>query len=220
MGSYPAGPWNASVHFIGPNPVTTFNQIPIAPSIEQGVYVGPFSSVIGDVVIKKNTFIAPNVSIRADEGTPFHIGEGSNLQDGVILHGLKDARVELPDRAYSIYLGHAVTVAHGALVHGPVYIGHHTFVGFQALVFQAITGHNVYISNHAIVTGNVRIANHRFVPPGAVIDSQDKADRLKPVPKNKEEFAQEVLRVNREFAASYPLMFGKNRCSCGLACNL
>ncbi|WP_337995015.1 hypothetical protein [Paenibacillus thermotolerans] len=66
----------------------------------------------------------------------------------------------------------------------------------------------------------MRIKDGRFVPPGAVIDTQEKADRLGPVPKDAEEFAKEVQRINQEFSWSYPLLFGKHRCTCGLACDL
>ncbi len=55
------------------------------------------------------------------------------------------------------------------------------------------------------------------MPTGANIDTQEKADALSNVPKDSKEFAIEVQRVNQEFPASYHLLFGKNRCSCGLA---
>lgn len=220
MAAYPEGPYNQWVRFISPNPITSFNPQAEEPLIEPGVFVGPFSSVIGDVTIKTGTFIAPNVSVRADEGTPFYIGEGCNLQDGVILHGLKDGRVQVYGRSYSVYIDRSVTVAHGAIVHGPVFVGEDAFIGFRSLVFQAIVGRQTYISNYAVVTGKVTIGDNRFVPPGAVIDTQEKADQLGYRPKDAEEFAKEVQRVNREFASSYPLLFGQHRCSCGLACNL
>ncbi|TYP73377.1 DapH/DapD/GlmU-related protein [Paenibacillus methanolicus] len=215
----PAGPYNQFVRFIGVNPATPFHAESLSPRIAPTAFIGPFSSVIGGVAIGDRVFVAPNVSIRADEGTPFHIGEGSNLQDGVILHGLKDGRVLVGGQPYSIYVDRSVSLAHGAIVHGPAYIGEQSFVGFQSLVFQAIVGSNVHIANNAVVIGNVTIANDRFVPPGAMIDTQEKADRLKPIPQDKEAFAAEVQRVNREFAASYSLMFGKRRCSCGIACD-
>ncbi|MFC0213590.1 carbonate dehydratase [Paenibacillus chartarius] len=212
-------PSNCFVHFMDSAPSTSFNSSPVAPQIDETAFVGPFSSVIGDVRIERNVFIAPNVSVRADEGSPFHIGEGTNLQDGVIVHGLKQGRVKVNGRDYSVYVDRSVSVAHGAVVHGPVYIGEGTFVGFKAIVLQAIIGRGVYISHNAIVTGNVSIAPERFVPPGAIIDTQEKANLLSSRPKDKEEFAKEVQRVNREFAASYSLMFGKERCSCGMACD-
>lgn len=78
----------------------------------------------------------------------------------------------------------------------------------------------MYISNNAVVTGKVVIEDDRFIPPGAVIDTQEKADQLGQRPKDAEEFAKEVQRINRDFSSSYSLVFGKNRCTCGLACNL
>ena len=215
----PPGPINLYAHFIGPNPVTSFNSKSIAPSIDPTSFVGPFSTIIGDVTIRKNVFIAPNVSIRADEGTPFHIGSDTNIQDGVILHGLKDGRVCVDDRSFSIFIGKNVSCAHGCIIHGPCKLENHVFVGFNAIVYNVIVGEGSYISPKALVTGGVIIAPHRFIPPGSIIDTQAKADTLGPVPASQEEFAAEVLRVNREFPSAYSLMFGLIRCSCGLACD-
>jgi carbonic anhydrase len=71
-----------------------------------------------------------------------------------------------------------------------------------------------------VVTNGVRIAPNRYVPPGATIDTQAKANKLRRVPKDRKEFAHEVQRVNREFPPSYHLLFGKHRCSCGISCTL
>jgi carbon dioxide concentrating mechanism protein CcmM len=215
----PPGPINLYVNFIGPNPRTSFNPESIAPSIDPSSFVGPFSTVIGDVTIRKNVFIAPNVSIRADEGTPFHIGSDTNIQDGVILHGLRDGRVCVEGREFSIFIGNKVSCAHGCIVHGPCKLENHVFIGFNAIVYNAIVGEGSYISTNALVTGGVVIAPNRFVPQGSIIDTQIEADALRPVPTSQEEFANEVLHVNREFPAAYSLMFGSIRCSCGLACD-
>ena len=98
----PIRTFNLNAHFIASNPPTAFNPRSIYPRIHKTAYVGPFSSIIGDVTIGENVFIAPNVSIRADEGTPFHIGSNTNIQDGVILHGLKHGRVLHDGKEYSI----------------------------------------------------------------------------------------------------------------------
>jgi len=203
--------------FISSNPITTFNPVERFPTIDETAFISPFSSVIGDVFISDHVYIAPNVSVRADEGTPFYIGSNVNLQDGVILHGLLDKRFLVGDFAYSIFIGDEVTIAHGALVHGPSYIGNDVFVGFNSIVYNAIVEEGVFISYNAVVTNGVKIAENRFVPPGAHIDTQEKADVLSEVPNDNEEFAREVQRVNQEFPASYHLLLGKNRCSCGLA---
>jgi len=207
----PVGPLNHFVRLIGSNPPTALNPQPTA-------FVGPFAAVIGDVRIGANVFIAPSVTLRADEGTPFSIGANTNLQDGVILHGLKAETVRVNGEPFSIFIGEGVTCAHGALVHGPCFVGNGGFIGFKSIVFNAVLEEGVYVGNGAVVTNGARVGRGRFVPPGAVIDSQAKSDALRPVPESQEEFAHEVQRVNREFPAAYSMHFGSMRCSCGLAC--
>lgn len=214
-----ATPFNLFANFIAPNPMTSFNTKSIFPTIDPSAFVGPFSSVIGNVVIKENVFIAPNVSIRADEGTPFYIGVNSNLQDGVILHGLKEGRIKANGEVYSIYIGEGVTCAHGCLIHGPCKVNDNVFVGFNAIVFNCIIGEGSYISPNAVVTGGIKLAPNRFVPIGAVIDNQEKADKLMDVTVAQTHFSEEVQSINREFPASYSLLLGSLRCSCGLSCN-
>lgn len=208
--------FNGNIHFIAPNPITTFNPKSIYPKIDQTAYIGPFSSVIGDVNIANNVFVAPNVSIRADEGSPFYIGSDTNLQDGVILHGLAHGRVMHEDKKYSIYIGKRVSCAHGSIIHGPCKISNDVFVGFHAIVYNALIGEGCFIGHNAIVTGGIIVAPNRFIPIGAIIDTQAAADRLPLVPQSSKEFAEEVIFVNKEFPGAYSLMFGATRCSCGL----
>jgi carbon dioxide concentrating mechanism protein CcmM len=203
--------------FISPNPITSFNPIQRYPKIDETAFISPFSSVIGDVRITDNVYVAPNVSIRADEGTPFYIGSNTNLQDGVILHGLLNKFVSVGGKSYSIYIGNEVSIAHGALIHGPCYIGKNTFVGFKSIVYNAIIEEGTFIAYNAVVTNGVRIPANRFVPPGAHIDTQEKANSLPRVSGDEEEFAREVQRVNQEFPAAYNnLLFGSHCCSCGM----
>ncbi|WP_053360639.1 carbonate dehydratase [Bacillus sp. FJAT-27251] len=207
MRSYP--------YFIGPNPKTTLNH-PVYPQVSTQAFLSPFSCVIGDVTIRRNVFVAPFVSIRADEGTPFYIGENTNLQDGVILHGLANEFVEAGGRRYSIYVGQGVSCTHGSLIHGPCLIEDGVFIGFQSIVIRARVGKGSYIGANAVITGGVTLRPCSFVPPGASIDTQRKADSLASVPIDEAEFAKQVQRVNTEFPAAYILMFGKKQCSCGL----
>lgn len=210
---------NSYTYFIAENPVTSFNPISVYPQISESAFIGSFSSIIGDVVIKKNVFVGANVVLRADEGTPFYIGNDSNIQDGVILHGLRDAKYSVNGIGYSIYIGNKVSIAHGALIHGPAIVGNNTFVGFNSIVFNAIVEDNCYIDTGAIVTGGIRIAANRYVPIGAIINTQAKADNLFEVPNEKSDFSKKVIKVNGELSEVYNLKFGDIRCSCGLCCN-
>jgi carbonic anhydrase/acetyltransferase-like protein (isoleucine patch superfamily) len=208
---------NSFKPFISPSPITSFNPVQLFPKIYKTAFISQFSSVIGGVTIKDNVYVAPNVSIRADEGTPFYIGSNTNIQDGVILHGLLNRLISVGRKEFSIFLGKEVTIAHGALVHGPCFIGDKVFVGFNAIVYDAIVGKGSFISYNAVVTNGVRIPPNRFIPPGANIDSQEKANALPRVPEDSREFARDVQRVNQELPASYHLLFGENRCSCGIS---
>ncbi|WP_411167860.1 carbonate dehydratase [Clostridium sp. MB05] len=214
----PIGPTNLYAYFIGENPVTSFNPISVYPQVSESAFIGPFSSVIGDVAIKENVFVGANVVIRADEGTPFYIGYNSNIQDGAILHGLRDAKYYVNGVGYSIYIGNKVSITHGALIHGPAIVGNNTFVGFNSIVFNAIVEDNCYIDIGAIVTGGIRIAANRYVPIGAIINTQAKADNLLEVPKERSDFSEKVIKVNVELSEVYDLKFGDTRCSCGLCC--
>jgi carbonic anhydrase len=215
---YQNGPYNLYCYYVGYNPPTSVNPYPRFPSIDRSAFLSPFTFVVGDVTIQNNTYVGPFVSIRADEGTPFFIGSNSNLQDGVILHGLKNKYFEKNSRKYSIYIGDRVSCAHGALVHGPCRVDDDVFIGFKAIVYNAIIGAGSFISSGAVVTNGVEIAPNSFVPPGANIDTQEKANKLATVPDTEEEFAKAVQQVNQEFPAAYSLYFGKTKCSCGLAC--
>ncbi|WP_441990188.1 carbonate dehydratase [Paenibacillus sp. 2RAB27] len=216
-GDLPRGPVNLFARLISPNPITTFTPEQRFPIINNTAFISQYSSVVGDVTLSKNVYIAPNATLRADEGTPFFIGENTNIQDGVVLHGLAHEYILVDNKKYSIYIANSVSIAHGALIHGPCYIGEKVFVGFKSIIFNASIGHGSVISMDSVVTGGVKIAPNRFVPPGAHVDTQAKADSLRRVPKDQVEFAREVQRVNREFPHSYHLLFGTERCSCGVA---
>jgi carbonic anhydrase len=181
---YHNGPFNLYSYYVGYNPATSVNPYPRFPIIHNQAFLSPFTYVVGDVTIQNNTFVGPFVSIRADEGTPFYIGSNSNLQDGVILHGLKNKYFEKNNKKYSIYIGNRVSVAHGALVHGPCQVDDDVFIGFKSIVYNAIIGEGSFISSGSVVTNGVELKPNSFVPPGANIDTRDKANSLSNCPKN------------------------------------
>jgi SulP family sulfate permease len=182
--------------------------------IPKSAYVHPEASVIGRVVLGPGVHVAADTSIRADEGTPFFIGENSNVQDGVVLHALKERHVRVGAEKWAIYVGKNVSMAHQALVHGPCYIGDHTFVGFKAVVHDSVVGSNCFIGIGAVVVG-VEIPDGRFVPHGAIIDSADKVDALGPVSHAHTHFNTDVVEVNRGLAAAYLRSEGETAKSSG-----
>jgi len=177
------------------NPRTSWNNAESMPTIASTAYVDEAATVIGDVRIEERVYVAPGASVRADEATPITIGDECNVQDGAVFHGLEGS---------SIRLGRRVSIAHGAVVHGPLDIGDESFVGFNAVVHASTLGTKCFVGHLALVVG-VKLRAGCFVPPGSVIDSQDKADALGPIPENLRGFNDEVVKVNTEFAEVYRL---------------
>lgn len=174
----------------------------IKPKISPEAHVDRTANVVGDVTIEAECYVAPKVSIRADEGTPFYIGSGTNIQDGVILHGLKDQTVEVDGRRYSIYIGSHCSITHGALVHGPSRIGDDTFLGFRSTVHKSTIGRGCHIGFHALVK-SVTLPDDTYVPDGSIINSQDKVAGLPKVVEHQQEFNQEVVEFNKTLVDSY-----------------
>jgi len=117
-------------------PPTPWSKSLAEPQIHPTAYVHSFSNIIGDVRIGPEVLIAPGTSIRADEGSPFYIGAGTNVQDGVIIHGLEQGRVTGEDgQSYSVWIGEDSSITHGVLVHGPAYVGKNCFIGFRSTAY-------------------------------------------------------------------------------------
>lgn len=206
------------------NVVTSFNSNASFPLIEKSAYIHPFAIVIGNCYIGEMVMVAPTAVCRGDEGTPLHIGKLSNIQDGVVIHGLittlngknlddrrfssngdlllgNDSRF---DSGYSVYLGENVSLAHDSMVHGPAWIGNNTFVGMKSIIFNAKVGNNVAIGISSTITGGVSIPDNKFVPPGSVITTQKQADNLPSrIGSEYENINSYVVPVNKELASGY-----------------
>ncbi len=167
-----------------------------SPKIDETAYVHPTAVVIGDVEIRGDVFVGPLASLRGDEGAPIVVGEGSNVQDGVVMHSLKGE---------AITIGKEVCVAHMAIIHGPCTIGEGSFIGFGAKVFKATIGSGCFLSTGALVT-NVDLPNGKLVSDMQVVNTPDVIESLGGVPEPQRELAAEVVEVNKEFAKGYNLL--------------
>ncbi|MFB2936201.1 ribulose bisphosphate carboxylase small subunit [Aerosakkonemataceae cyanobacterium BLCC-F154] len=192
-------------------PPTPWSRSLAEPKIHETAYVHSFSNIIGDVHIGANVLIAPHTSIRADEGTPFYIGDSTNIQDGVVIHGLEQGRVVGDDqKSYSVWIGKNCSIAHMALIHGPAYVGDDCFIGFRSTVFNARVGHGCIVMMHALIQ-DVEVPPGKYIPSGAVITNQQQADRLPDVQASDMEFAHHVVGINEALRTAY-------RCAADIAC--
>jgi carbon dioxide concentrating mechanism protein CcmM len=192
-------------------PPTPWSKNLAEPKIHETAYVHSFSNIIGDVHIGSNVMIAPGTSIRADEGTPFYIGSGSNIQDGVVIHGLEQGRVTgEDDKSYSVWVGKNTSLTHMALIHGPAYVGDDCFIGFRSTVFNARVGNGCIVMMHVLIQ-DVEIPPGKYIPSGAVITNQQQADRLPDVQDSDVKFATHVIGINDALRTGY-------RCADNIAC--
>jgi carbonic anhydrase/acetyltransferase-like protein (isoleucine patch superfamily) len=183
------------------------------PVIDPTTYVHPLAAVIGNVTLGKNIMVSPTACIRGDEGQPLHVGDDSNVQDGVVIHALETEMngqaieknlCEVDGKKYAAYVGRRVSLAHQVQIHGPAVVLDDTFVGMKVLVFKSRVGKQCVLEPGCIVMG-VTVADGRYVPAGAVIRTQQQADEL-PVVTDDYPFKslnKGVVHVNKALAKGY-----------------
>ena len=87
----------------------------IMPNIDDSAYVDPQSSVIGNVIIGKDSSVWPMAAIRGDVNK-IRIGERTNIQDGSVLHVTHAGGPLAPD-GFALTVGNDVTVGHNVVLH-------------------------------------------------------------------------------------------------------
>ncbi len=112
------------------------------PQIHDSAWVADSAQVMGSVVMDKDSSVWFGAVVRGDCAL-ITIGEGSNVQDGSVLH----ADVGVP-----LTIGKHVTVGHQVMLHGCT-IGDGSLIGIQAVVLNgAVIGKNSLVGAGAIVT--------------------------------------------------------------------
>ena len=138
-------------------------------------WVAPNATIIGDVTLGKNTSIWFNATLRGDIEN-IHVGEGSNIQDGSVLH---------TDPGYPLKIGKNVTVGHLVMLHGCT-IGDNSLIGIGAVILNnAKIGNNCVIGAKSLITENKEIPDNSLVvgSPGRVIRKLTE-DEIKAVKEN------------------------------------
>ncbi|MCR5879335.1 gamma carbonic anhydrase family protein [Phenylobacterium sp. J367] len=136
------------------------NVTPELPADDE-YWIAPNAAVIGRVILKKNASIWWGATLRGDND-PIVVGEGSNVQDGSVLH---------TDTGSPLIIGANVTVGHMVMLHG-CEIGDNSLVGIGSIVLNgAKIGKNCLIGANCLITEGKEIPDNSLVmgAPGKVV---------------------------------------------------
>ncbi len=123
------------------------------PQIAASAYIDAAAVIIGDVTIGEHSSVWPCAVIRGDVNW-VRIGARTNVQDGAVLHVMKDE--------YPLVLGDSVTIGHGAVLHGCT-IESRVLVGMGAIILN-----NARIGTGSIIAAGTLVPEGTVVPPGSL----------------------------------------------------
>ena len=137
-------------------------------------WIAPNAVVIGNVKLERDASVWWGAVLRGDND-PIVVGEGSNIQDGSVLH---------TDPGFPLTIGRNVTIGHMVMLHG-CDIGDSSLIGIGAVVMNgAKIGKRCLIGARALITEGKEIPDNSLVmgAPGKIVRTFD------------EEEAQRMLR--------------------------
>jgi gamma-carbonic anhydrase len=123
------------------------------PQIAESAYIDPQAVVIGDVTIGEFSSVWPCTVIRGDVHW-IRIGRRTNIQDGCVLHVMKDT--------HPLILGDAVTIGHGVVLHGCA-IESRVLIGMGSVLLNG-----AHVGEGSIIAAGTLVPEGTVVPPGSL----------------------------------------------------
>ncbi|WP_139979577.1 gamma carbonic anhydrase family protein [Nocardioides litoris] len=117
------------------------------PRVHPDAFVAPTAVLIGDVTVEAGASVWYGAVLRADICT-IVVREGSNIQDGSVLHAAPGEVLEVGPNA---------TVGHGCVVHG------------RAVEEKALVGNGSTLLDGSVVGPGTLVAAGSVVTPGTVL---------------------------------------------------
>ncbi|MAD18356.1 MAG: gamma carbonic anhydrase family protein [Alteromonadaceae bacterium] len=157
-------------------------------SVGKDVFIAPGSHVMGKVLLADNASVWFNAVLRGDCDI-ISIGEGSNVQDGSVLH---------TDFGVPLTVGKGVTIGHKVMLHG-CEIGDYTLVGINSVILNGAK-----IGKHCVIGANSLVTENMVIPDGSlVMGSPAKVVKSIPEPQKKmlEASGQHYVENARRFLA-------------------
>ena len=123
------------------------------PQLADGAWAAPGSTLIGAVRLGPRASVWYTAVLRAD-GDSIDIGEGSNIQDGTVIH---------TDVGFPVVVGAGVSVGHRVVLHG-CHLGDDVLVGMGAVLMNGSR-----IGAGSIVAAGAVVLEGMDVPPGSLV---------------------------------------------------
>lgn len=155
------------------------------PEVDASAYIAKGAVVIGAVTLAENSSVWHNSVLRGDINT-IEIGEGSNVQDGTVVHLADD---------YGVQVGKYVTIGHSAMIHA-CEIGDECLIGMQATILDgAVIGAQSIVGAGALVTKGTQVPEGSLVlgAPAKVVRSLSEEERS-----GLKAMAEKYVTVSRE----------------------
>jgi carbonic anhydrase/acetyltransferase-like protein (isoleucine patch superfamily) len=124
------------------------------PTVHETAYIDESAQVIGDVVIGEASSIWMLVVIRGDVHR-IRIGKRTNVQDGTVIHVMRDT--------HATHIGDDVTIGHGAIVHGCT-IEDRCLIGMGAVLLNGAT-----VGHDSIVAAGTLLVEEAQIPPRSLV---------------------------------------------------
>jgi carbonic anhydrase/acetyltransferase-like protein (isoleucine patch superfamily) len=116
-------------------------------------YIAHDATLVGDITLESDVSVWFQVVIRA-ENDRIRIGEGSNVQDGSVLH---------VDPGYPMALGRQVTIGHKVMLHGCT-VGDGSLIGINSVIMNGAK-----IGKGSLIGANSLIAEGKEIPDGVLV---------------------------------------------------
>ena len=158
------------------------------PKVDPNSWVASNAVIIGKVELKKDSNIWFNVTLRGDV-EPITVGEGSNVQDGSVVHS---------DPGCPVIIGKNVTIGHLVMLHGCV-IEDDCLIGIGSTILnKAKIGKNSIIGANALVTENKVIPERSLVlgSPGKIV-RQVTDEEIKSIKENAEHYVANYKKYKK-----------------------
>jgi carbonic anhydrase/acetyltransferase-like protein (isoleucine patch superfamily) len=173
------------------------------PKIDPSAFVDPSAQIMGNVHIGPKAYVGPLSVIRADEVDsegkvhPVVIGEGSLIQDGVIIHARAGTTVKIGPRA---------NIAHGVIIHGPSEIRQDCFLALRVSIYNSTLEEGVWVGIGSIIM-RTTVPSQTLIPAGSVIRSTDDIRHFRITNVKEEDYRKDVFAASSILRESYRKLY-------------